>query len=119
MVNAGHMAPFLRRTNGEVSEITEEITGLPIGILDDYEYESETLTLAPGESITTFTDGFSEAMNSDRDLYGLERLAEQVAIPSKTVEELGRHVLDDVRRFVDGFDQSDDMCLCCFGRAPE
>lgn len=119
LVNAGHMAPFLRKQSGEVVEIAEEIAGLPIGVIDDFDYESETVALAPGESITTFTDGFSEAMNADRALYGLERLAQQVAQPASSVEELGRHVLDDVHRFVDGFAQSDDMCLCCFGRGAE
>ena len=119
LANAGHMAPLLRKASGEVLEITEEVSGLPIGIVDDFEFESMTLTLDPGDSITTFTDGFSEAMNSERDLYGLERLAEQVKAPASSVAELGRRVLDDVRHFVDGFAQSDDMCLCCFGRDAE
>ncbi|MEO1497123.1 MAG: SpoIIE family protein phosphatase [Planctomycetota bacterium] len=116
LVNAGHMGPMLRKADGSVEEIAEEISGLPIGVLDEYDYESMTLTLDAGESLTIFTDGFSEAMNEAKDLYGTERLAEQVKIPSKTVADLGRHVLEDVRKFVDGFAQSDDMCLCCFGR---
>ncbi|TWT48806.1 Stage II sporulation protein E (SpoIIE) [Botrimarina hoheduenensis] len=119
MVNAGHMGPIQRNGAGDVSVIAEEIAGLPIGVFDEYEYESMTFTLAPGESITVFTDGFSEAMNANRDLYGAERLAEQVKIPAKTVADLGQHVLEDVRKFVDGFAQSDDMCLCCFGRDEE
>ena len=119
MVNAGHMAPLLRRADGGVVEVAEEDSGLPIGVFDGYEYDEVSLTLDAGESITTFTDGFSEAMNSSRDLYGLERLAEQVAQPAGSVEELGKHVLDDVRTFVDGYAQSDDMCLCCFGRGGE
>ncbi len=118
IVNAGHMPPFLRKQEGSVEEISEEISGLPIGIVGDYEFDSMTLTLGPDESITLFTDGFSEAMNSEQELYGLERLATQVAVSATSVEELGRHVLDDVRKFVDGYAQSDDMCLACFGRNP-
>lgn len=116
LVNAGHMAPYLRRTSGEVVDVHEEITGLPIGVMDDYEYELATITLEPGESLTIFTDGFNEAMNSSRDLYGLERIAAQVRLAATSVAELGDHVITDVRKFVDGFDQSDDMCLCVFGR---
>lgn len=119
LVNAGHMPPMLRHAEGQVEEIHEEITGLPIGVIDDFEFDSATVTLAPGESLTIFTDGFSEAMNSDKDLYGIERLLDQVGQPATSVEELGKHVLDDVRKFVDGFAQSDDMCLCVFGRDAE
>ncbi|CAD7694851.1 unnamed protein product [Ostreobium quekettii] len=118
MVNAGHMAPLLRSAGGMIEEISEEISGLPIGVYEDYEYESLTRTLAAGDVLTVFTDGFSEAMNSDRDLYGLERLAKVAAADAANVSELGQHILEDVRSFVDGFAQSDDMCLACFGRNP-
>lgn len=117
LVNAGHMAPLLRRGNDEgVEELGEEAAGLPLGVSDDYEYESHTRTLEPGDFVTIFTDGFSEAMNSERELYGVERLMEQVGRPADSVVDLGQFILDDVRRFVDGFAQSDDMCLACFGR---
>lgn len=119
LANAGHMPPMLRHADGSVDEIHEEIIGLPIGVVDDFEFESARFTLEAGESLTIFTDGFSEAMNADKDLYGIERLLEQVGQPTKSVAELGKHVLDDVRKFVDGFAQSDDMCLCVFGRDAE
>lgn len=119
LVNAGHMPPILRRRANEAEEVYEEITGLPIGVIDDFEFESATLRLEPGESLTIYTDGFSEAMNADRDLYTTERLLEQVKAAAASVADLGRHVLDDVHRFVDGYDQSDDMCLCVFGRDAE
>jgi serine phosphatase RsbU (regulator of sigma subunit) len=116
LANAGHMAPLLRKADGSVVEVAEEISGLPIGVFDGYEYESHTFELGPGESLTVYTDGFSEAMNSDRDLYGTERIVAQVALPAPGVAEVGKNVLDDVQKFVAGFAQSDDMCLACFGR---
>jgi sigma-B regulation protein RsbU (phosphoserine phosphatase) len=117
LVNAGHMAPLLRRgAGGGVEEIGEDAAGLPLGVTDDYQYESHTRILEPGDLVTIFTDGFSEAMNSSRELYGLERLAQQIGRPAVNVVDVGRLILDDVRRFVDGFSQSDDMCLACFGR---
>jgi serine phosphatase RsbU (regulator of sigma subunit) len=116
LANAGHMAPMLRRPDGSVADVADEISGLPIGVYDGYEYESHTFELGPGESLTVFTDGFSEAMNAERELYGMERIAAQVAKPAGDVEQLGRNVLDDVHKFVAGYDQSDDMCLACFGR---
>jgi serine phosphatase RsbU (regulator of sigma subunit) len=116
MVNAGHMAPILRRRGGVVEEIGEEAAGLPLGVAPGFEYQSYSHILEPGDVLTIFTDGFSEAMNSDRELYGLERLKEQISSPAVSVEALGEHILDDVRKFANGYDQSDDMCLVCLGR---
>lgn len=116
LVNAGHMAPILRRNGGAIEVVGEEAAGLPIGVAADLPYEAVTRTLEPGDFLTAFTDGFSEAMNADRDLYGLERLMEQVSSSAVSVADLGKHILDDVSKFVDGHAQSDDMCLACFGR---
>jgi serine phosphatase RsbU (regulator of sigma subunit) len=116
MVNAGHMAPFLRRRGGGVEEIGEESAGLPLGVAAGYEYQAFTHVLEPGDVLTLFTDGFSEAMNEARELYGLERLKTQLASPAASMADFGQQILADVRRFVNGVDQADDMCLVCFGR---
>jgi hypothetical protein len=102
-----------------VEEIGEEASGLPLGVLPGYEYYSHTHILEPGDVITIFTDGFSEAMNPQRELYGLDRLKMQLSAPVVDVVDFGQHILEDVSRFVDGFNQSDDMCLVCFGRVDE
>lgn len=116
IVSAGHMPPMLRRAAGGVEEIGEEQSGLPLGVVEDFEYESFSTKLEPGDFVTLYTDGFSEAMNQQRDLYTVERLIEQVGLTSIPTKELGPHILNDVHQFVAGCAQSDDMCLACFGR---
>jgi serine phosphatase RsbU (regulator of sigma subunit) len=116
LVNAGHMAPILRKHGGAVAEIGEEAAGLPLGVMPGFEYQSHSCLLEPGDMVTMFTDGFSEAMNPERELYGLERLRHQISSPADSIEDFGQHILDDISKFVDGFAQSDDMCLVCFGR---
>jgi serine phosphatase RsbU (regulator of sigma subunit) len=116
LVNAGHMAPLLRRRDGTVAAVAEHISGVPLGVDPDWEYEEFRFTLQPGEILTSFTDGFSEAENVKRELYGMERLAKQVASPVKGVTELGQRILSDVKQHASGHRQSDDMCLLCFGR---
>jgi serine phosphatase RsbU (regulator of sigma subunit) len=116
LVNAGHMPPMLRNAAGEVLEVGGQEAGLPIGVIDDYQYEAYQRTLEPGDFVTVFTDGFSEAMNADHDLYSLEKLAEVLGDKQVGSHDLGQHVLDDVRRFAGNTPQSDDMCLVCFGR---
>ena len=119
IVNAGHMAPLLRRRDGNVSEIGEEAAGLPLGVSEEFEYESFTHKVEPGDVLTIFTDGFSEAMNNERELYGIERLKKELSCPAVSVVDFGQHILEDVHKFVDGYDQSDDMCLVCFGRVEQ
>ncbi len=74
IVNAGHMAPLLRHTSGQVEDIGEEEAGFPLGIDAEFEYRQSCRVLASGESLTMFTDGISEAMNAEGELYGIERL---------------------------------------------
>jgi serine phosphatase RsbU (regulator of sigma subunit) len=116
LVNAGHMPPLLRTSEGNVVEIGGEQAGLPLGVIDDYNYESYQKELDPGDLVTIFTDGFSEAMNSRGELFGLERLAELAGTTEVPPTELGPFILSDVRKFAGDFPQSDDMCLVCFGR---
>jgi len=116
LVNAGHMPPLLRHSGGLVEAIGGDEAGLPLGIDDTHEYEQYTRTLEPGDFLALFTDGISEAMNAANDLYGLDRLEKQLAQESTQVSALGRTILEDVRKFVGGQPQSDDMCLACFGR---
>ncbi len=116
LVNAGHMPPYLRVGEGRVEAVGDEISGIPLGVDENYEYESMTVPLGRNEFLAAFTDGFSEALNAKNELYGLERLRSRIGYPVKDVAELGHVILDDVKFFVGGHPQSDDMCLVCFGR---
>jgi serine phosphatase RsbU (regulator of sigma subunit) len=116
IVNAGHMPPILRIGDAQPVDVGGERSGLPLGVLDDYEFEQVSVELPAGSFLTLYTDGISEAMNPQGDIYGLERIHQQVAAPIKNVADLGRLILEDVKQFVGDRTQSDDMCLACFGR---
>ncbi|HEY2827482.1 MAG TPA: SpoIIE family protein phosphatase [Pirellulales bacterium] len=116
MVNAGHMPPFIRRVNGVVEELAPEIAGLPLGVTEGITYESTEVALQPGEMITLFTDGISEALNPANDLYTLQRLQKELSKSADTATTMGRAILDDVRHHALNRAQSDDMCLVVFGR---
>lgn len=92
--------------------------GLVVGLkLDDGEMferllEEQTIPLQAGDLYVFFTDGISEAMNGADDCFGelrLGRLVEDYAnLPS---EELRERVLREIRAFVDGAPQHDDMTM--------
>jgi len=67
LVNAGHPSPLLyhRATRTAEEAIGNEAAGLPIGVLDGFEYASRQVSLEPGDCILAFTDGVTEAMDAN------------------------------------------------------
>lgn len=118
LVNAGHMPPIVRRADGTVEQFDESIVGLPVGIMEDYPYESVSRVIQPGETVVIITDGVDEAMNPDGDLYTKERVIEFVQKASRHADELGQTLLADVRRHANGRPQNDDITIMTFGRDP-
>lgn len=116
LANGGHMSPVIRKPNGELEEFHDDSIGIPIGVMEDYPYEVVQRTLQPGETVVIYTDGVSEAMNPDGELYGLERLYEVIRTGSGDAEELGIAIREDVRRHAAGRPQNDDITLMTFGR---
>ena len=114
---AGHMPIMIRKTDGTVVEFGEEIIGVPIGVMEGYPYEVVTRTIEPGETCVIYTDGVSEAMNPDNDLYGVDRLRELMkASTGGHADALGKVILADVRKFANGRAQNDDITIMVFGR---
>lgn len=119
IINAGHMAPLLRSGSGEVEPVAQSIGGLPLGVDSGVRYGHHTLVLAPGDTLTMYTDGITDAMNADEQFYGAERLRAQLASPADSLGTLGRRILNDLQSFVGAHPQTDDMCVACFGRLAE
>jgi len=114
---AGHMPVMIRKTDGTVVEFGEEIIGVPIGVMEGYPYEVMTRTIEPGETCVIYTDGVSEAMNPNNDLYGVDRLRELMkASTGGHADALGKVILADVRKFANGRPQNDDITIMVFGR---
>jgi len=115
MVNAGHLPP-LRRRAGTIEVLGDGTGGLPLGCDATLGYEQIEMPLEPGDAVLLYTDGISEAMNAQGDVYGGQRLRLALAQSPPGVESMGQALLDDVRRFVRGRLPSDDICLVGFAR---
>jgi serine phosphatase RsbU (regulator of sigma subunit) len=116
VVNAGHPDPVVRPANGEVIELGTAEKGLPLGFLVGEPYQEAHYRLQPGDLVLLYTDGISEAHNSRDELYGPARVRRMVAAGPDNVESLCEALLDDVDQFLQGWPQSDDICLVCFRR---
>ncbi len=118
LANAGHMSPCIRRADGSIEQFNDELVGTPIGVMEEYPYESETRTLRPGDMVVIVTDGVDEAMNPEGELYGGDRMLAFVKNGPTSAEELGKALLADVRRHAKGRAQNDDITIMAFGRKP-
>jgi serine phosphatase RsbU (regulator of sigma subunit) len=119
VVNAGHMAPMLRRADGSVDEPGEDLAGLPLGITAGLEYRQLKVKLEPGEMVVMYTDGINESMNTDGEMYSIDRIRRIVGDAAVgDPRQLGQAIIDDVAGFLGNAPQDDDMCLVCYGRVP-
>ena len=79
---------------------------------EKYQYKDVTLRLSPGDAIFQYTDGVTEAMTADRELFGEERLMNAMnSAPSTQPEELLPHVRAKIDAFVKGAAQFDDITM--------
>jgi serine phosphatase RsbU (regulator of sigma subunit) len=116
IVNAGHMAPLLRRASGAVEEVGESRNGYPLGIESVNSYQQFSIPLAPCDSLIMYTDGVLDAENRLGDRYGPERLVANLRRASASVTELGQAVIDEVKRFIGDCPQADDICFTAVRR---
>lgn len=110
-VNAGHDSPFVIRA-GAAPEGFPLAGGPPLGTVDDFQYSIEHRQLAPGEMVLAYTDGVTEAQDTNRTLYSAARLKALLAsVPTIGARAVVDFVRDDVRRFAAGAEQADDITL--------
>lgn len=106
----GHPSPLLIR-DGEVSELYTE-GSLPVGLVDEAEYEATRFQLEPGNALVLFSDGIVEAANTQKELFGFERLREVTArCAQASIETVMKTILDAVEEFSRGTGQADDLTL--------
>lgn len=110
-VNAGHNHPVLLRANG-ARELLDK-GGPMVGILDGIPFEEASVALAPGDRIVVYTDGLSEAMDAQMEMYGDDRIADFAAtLPAdQSARESIDAIMAGISTFLDGEEPQDDMTL--------
>ena len=107
-VNAGHNPPVLRRADGTVSLLPSG-QNTALAVVDGLEYTPGQLQLAPGDLLLLYTDGVTEAMNAQSQLFGEERTLEIVRRHPQGQGSLVKAVLQQIRLFENGTAQADDI----------
>jgi phosphoserine phosphatase RsbU/P len=106
----GHPSPLLVR-DGKVSDLYTE-GSLPIGLAEDVEFEATRVQLEPNDVLVLFSDGIVEAADTQKELFGFERLREVTERCAKaSIETVMKTILDEVEEFSRGAGQADDLTL--------
>jgi sigma-B regulation protein RsbU (phosphoserine phosphatase) len=110
-INAGHPSPILIRRNGNADEAFTE-GSFPVGLVPEAEYCSACVKLEPGDTLVLFSDGVTEAMDPQEELFGVPRLKQFLIGRNETpLDELQKLLLEAVENFARGASQADDLTL--------
>lgn len=109
--NAGHNTPLIIE-DGQFRVLKVD-SGIALGILDDYEFLTEKIDISKG--IIVYTDGITDARNSDNEFYGEQRVID--FLNNHTFEnKVITNLLQDIDRFTGTEEQFDDMTLVLLDR---
>ena len=113
--NAGHNAPIIFSSNGTFRRL--EVGGLVLGIMSDTEWLEGRLRLAPDEVLVCYTDGATEATNSEGEEYGEARFIDAVRENiSLTPYRLCTALYGSMRAFIGATPQVDDTTYLAIKR---
>lgn len=112
VANAGHNYPVV--INGHVHEV--ELTGLPLGVLGDSEYDEQSAVLRHGDTVLLYTDGVVEATSGQGEIFGYDRLSQVLrAAEGLKPRALLAKLLHELRAW-GGADQADDITMVILRR---
>ena len=110
--NAGHNLPVLISAGGEIRWL-ESQPGFLLGIMEETQYETSRVILTPGDTLFLYTDGVTEAMNSQQAFFSDQTLIETLAKcpDQRTPEAIIDCILKAVKAFTGEEPQSDDITM--------
>lgn len=108
--NAGHNPPLLIAS--QKTHYLSLQAGFVLGPMPDSVYKTERLTLKPGDTLFLYTDGVTEAINPEEQLYGDDRLLQALKeAPKEKLSDLIHCIRADVSLHANGAPQSDDITM--------
>ncbi|WP_073478405.1 PP2C family protein-serine/threonine phosphatase [Desulfatibacillum alkenivorans] len=109
-INAGHLPVYVLGGKSGFMELSA--TGPALGLHGAAPYEPRELRIHSGSLVFGYTDGVTEALSPDGEMFGrqrLKRLVESAGRPS--ADELIQHIHSGLFSFMNGAGQSDDIAM--------
>ena len=117
--NAGHNPPLLKKKDSDpvYMDYKRYKRSLMLAFMPDTEYENNEIAFEPDDMLFLYTDGITEARNSEKDFYGEDRLMDcMIKHSNEDVHVLLNSVRADVEAFVGDAEQFDDMTMLAIKR---
>ena len=109
--NAGHNPPLVIQKGG-VPEFLKCETGTAAGVFEGAVFADEDLDLSPGDTVYLYTDGVTEAVNKDTELFSEGRLKEKLSSQREDpIKEIVEGTMRGIADFAQGMPQSDDITV--------
>jgi len=109
--NAGHNPPYMRRNDGKLVRLDQR-HGPVIGALEGMVFAQDSVTMSAGDLLFAYTDGITEAMDVEQNLYDESRLVTVLAsLDSSSAEKSVQASVADVRAFQGRAEQADDITI--------
>jgi serine phosphatase RsbU (regulator of sigma subunit) len=109
-INAGHPSPLLLREGAATEPFTEG--SCPVGLLPEVDYHVARVNLQPNDTLILFSDGITEAVDLQEEMYGIDRLRALFAGQANPgLDYLQQTALASLREFTRGASQADDITL--------
>ena len=112
--NYGHEYPVLMRANGNY-EVFKDEHSLPLATFEGIKAKEYEIVFKPGDRIFAYTDGVPEAINKQKEQYGLDRLVNFLnENKNDPFEKLLDKEIHDIKNFANGEEQFDDITMIAF-----
>lgn len=109
--NAGHEYPAVSRAGGKFVLLKEKHS-LPLAVIDEVSFQENTITLSPGDAVYVYTDGVTEARNTDDTLFGTERMLDALnRNNSASPRVMDQTVREAIGEFQGEMPQFDDITM--------
>ncbi len=112
--NAGHNPPLLYRRSPDGAEQLQWLqpTGAAIGLVETSEFKTAQTALSPADTLLLYTDGVTEALNTQTEEFGSQRLVEFVRGQStSSAAELMQGLRRSLQEFTAGQPLADDTTI--------
>jgi len=109
--NAGHNPPVLIPLQGEPRYLPKT-RQLVIGAMESFPYQAESMRMARGDRLLLYTDGVTEAMNLQDELYAEERLLAVISeLQHEPIVGIVNGIVASIKAFAGTAPQSDDITI--------
>lgn len=118
LCNAGHAPPLLLNHNGQTQPLQSQ-RHPALGLIRNHPFTTTTFQLQPNDKIIFYTDGVTEALNQNRELYGLQRLTQLLQqnhhLP---VHKLTQLITHSIHQYTNQQENTDDITILAIKTNP-